>query len=180
MNFIEEIFFNKQDSSVHLLFQKFSRGIFKDRALISAKKTGNKYSISTGPEFSNELVKDVARKLGDKKTKVTGSIISTMDLTGKLDFKGKKQFQGVKNYSVEKEMSGNEIIKLLGDFPKAFFALSFKAEDTELKIKPKAPTSGKPKSKNDEKPKAGFCKITTTDENLGKSFVFEKQDFKKA
>ena len=28
--------------------------------------------------------------------------------------------------------------------------------------------------------KADFCKIITTDEKIGKGFVFEKSDFKKA
>ncbi len=180
MNFIEKIFEHKTDNLVHLQFQKFSRGIFKDRALISAKKTGNKYTISTSPEFANELVLEVAKKLGERKTKVTGGIISTADLTGKLDFSSKKQFQGVKNYSIDKEMSGHEIIKLVEEFPKAFFGLSFKTDETELKIKAKAPKSAKPKNKTDEKPKADFCKLITTDENLGKDFIFEKQNFKKA
>jgi hypothetical protein len=161
-------------------FQKFSKGVFSNRALINARKSKNKYSISTSNEFANELVRDVAEKLGNKKTKITGSIISTSDLTGKLDFSDKKQFQGVKNYSIDKEMSGDEILKLLNEFPKAFFALSFKTDDTELKIKPKAPKLGKPKNKEDEKPKGDFCKLVTTDENLGKGFVFEKHDFKKA
>jgi hypothetical protein len=179
MNFIEKIFLNKTDNLVHLQFQKFSRGIFDNRALINAKKTGSKYTIFMGPEFANELVREVAKKLGDNKTNVTGGIISTIDLTGKVEFSNKKQFQGVKNYSIDKEMNGNEIIKLIDEFPKAFFALSFKTKDTELKIKAKAPKSGKPKSK-DESPKADFCKLITTDEDLGKGFVFEKQNFKKA
>ncbi len=180
MNFIEKIFLNKSDHLVHLQFQKFSRGTFSNKALISAKKTGDKYTIFTDAEFANELVRETAAKLGNKKTRVTGSIISTSDLTGKLDFNGKKQFQGVKNYSIDKEMDGNEILKLLNEFPRAFFALSFKTDDTELKIKPKAPKSGKPKGKGDVKPKVDFCKVITTDSNLGKGFVFEKHDFKKA
>jgi hypothetical protein len=180
MNFIEKIFLNKSDYLVHLQFQKYSRGTFAYKALISARKTGNKYTIFTDAEFANELVRENAVKLGNKKTKITGSVISTGDLTGKLDFKSKKQFQGVKNYSIDEEMDGHEILKLLEEFPKAFFALSFKTEDTEIKIKPKAPKSGKPKNKDDEEQKVNFCKVITTDSSIGKGFVFEKQDFKKA
>ncbi|MFZ1970873.1 MAG: hypothetical protein WAU65_01690 [Candidatus Nanoarchaeia archaeon] len=180
MNFIEKIFLKETDNLVHLQFQKFSRGTFGNRALINAKKSGNKYSITTSAEFANELVREVAQKLGDKKTVFTGAVISTFDLTGKLDFNSKKQFQGVKSYIINKEMTGNEIIKLIDEFPKAFFGLSFKIEDTELKVKPKAPKSGKPKSKDDEKPKGDFCKIVTTDEKIGRGFVFEKSDFKRA
>ncbi len=180
MNFIEKIFLKKIDNTVHLQFQKFSRGVFKDKALVNAKKTGNKYTIFTSYEFANELVREVAEKLGNGKANFKGAVISTSDLTGKLDFNDKKQFQGVKSYIIDKEMSGNDVLKLLNEFPKAFFGLSFSAGDTELKIKAKAPKSGKPKSKEGENPKADFCKIITTDEKIGKGFVFEKHDFKKA
>jgi len=179
MNFIKKIFERKEDEDVHLQFQKFSKGEFRDRALIKAKKTGNKFTITTTSEFANEMVKDVAYKLGEKMTNVTGAIVATSDLTGKIDFKEKKQFQGVKRYLIEKEMSGDKIKKLVDEFPKAFFALSFKSNDSELKIKPKAPKSAKP-GKGDEKPKPDFCKLITTDESLGKSFVFEKPNFKSA
>ncbi|KHO51477.1 MAG: hypothetical protein QT05_C0041G0011 [archaeon GW2011_AR13] len=97
-----------------------------------------------------------------------------------IDFKSKKQFQGVKTYLIDKEMTGNDLISLLNKFPKTFFALSFDVgEDFKLKIKPKAPTSGKP-GKGEEKPKVDFCRLVTTDEKIGKSFIFEVNDFKDA
>ena len=98
------------------------------------------------------MVKTVAEKLGDDKTQVKGAIVSTSDLTGELDFKDKKQFQGVKRYLIDKEMSGTEIIELLDKFLRGFFALSFEAGDSVLKIKPKAPKSGKPESGKRESP----------------------------
>jgi hypothetical protein len=122
----------------------------------------------------------MAKKMGNEKTLVEGAVISTSDLTGKIDFNEKKQFQGVKKYLIKKEMSGDEIISLLDEFPKTFFGLSFQPnENNKLKIKPKAPKSGKP-GKGDEGPKADFCKLITTDEKIGKSFVFEKENFKTA
>lgn len=181
MNFIKKIFDGDIDESVHLQFQKFSKGEFKDRAIIKAKQSRGKYTIITTAEFANEMVKTVAEKLGDEKTNIKGAIISTSDLSGELDFQNKKQFQDVKKYIIDKEMSGNEIINLINKFPKAFFALSFKTEkdNTTLKIKPKAPKSAKPKNK-EEKSKPNFCKLITTDSKLEKSFVFEKPDFKTA
>ena len=74
-------------------------------------------------------------------------------------------------------MSGNEIIELEEKFPKSFFALSFEVGDTKLKIKPKAPKAPKPKNK-DGNAKPDFCSLKTKDEELAKSFVFEKPDFK--
>jgi hypothetical protein len=181
MNFIKKIFKNKPDDSVHLQFQKFGRGEFKNRALISARKSGNKYTISTTAEFANELVREAAGKLGDNKVRVTGAIVSTNDLKEELDFKEIKQFQGVKRYIIDKEMNRDEILSLLEKFPKAFFALSFNCDkdSTNLKIKPKAPKSGKP-GKKGEKPKPNFCRITTTDRALAEDFIFEVPDFKKA
>jgi hypothetical protein len=180
MNFIKKIIDNRIDEQVHAQFQKFSRGEFKNRAIVHVKKSANKCSINTSSEFSNELVKIMAQKLGSKKTKITGGIISTADLTNEIEFKEKKQFQGVKKYVIEKEMSGEEIIKLLDKFPKAFFALTFEVGDDKLKIKPKAPKSGKPGSKGEDAPKPDFCKLITNDKKIIESFVFEKPDFKVA
>ncbi|MEK6820026.1 MAG: hypothetical protein AABY03_02425 [Nanoarchaeota archaeon] len=180
MNFVKKIFDGKIDDDVHKQFQKYSRGEFRNKAEIFAKQSKGKITINASADFANELVKDVARKLGNEKTNVTGAVISTSDLTGKIKFKSKKQFQGVKNYAIDEEMSGNEILKLLEEFPKTFFALSFKTSDSELKIKPKAPKAGKPGKENEERKKPDFCKLITTDKHLGESFVFEKPDFKEA
>jgi len=180
MNFIKKVFEGNSDESIHLHFQKFSKGEFRDRALIEAKNSKGKYTIKTSSEFANELVRDVAEKLGDDKTKITGAIVSTQDLTGELDFKDKKQFQGVKRYLIDKEMSGKEILSLLEKFPKNFFALSFEAGDCKLKIKPKAPKSGKPGKEKEDGPKADFCTLKTNDKNIAESFIFEKPNFTEA
>src|SRR3989344_3361200 len=179
MNFIKKIFDDKIDNCVHLQFQKFSRGEFRNRALIEAKNSNGKFTIKTSAEFANELVRDSAEKLGSQKTKITGAIISTADLKNELNFKNIKQFHGVKRYLIENEMSGNEIIRLLDKFPKNFFALSFSVGDSVLKIKPKAPKSGK-HGKETEEIKVDFCSLKTFDSEIGKNFVFEKPDFKRA
>ncbi len=181
MNFIKKVVDGNFDESVHLQFQKFSKGEFKNKAMIEAKNSKGKYTIKTSPEFANELVRTMAKKLGNGKTKITGAIVSTLDLKDDLEYKEVKQFQGVKRYLIDKEMSGNEIINLLDKFPKNFFALSFSTPDGDiLKIKPKAPKSGKPSSKGDDKPKVDFCSLKTTDKEIAKEFIFENPDFKKA
>jgi len=181
MNFIKKIFDKKIDESVHSQFQKFSRGEFKDKALVKVKKVKDKYTILTTYEFANEFVKMVAEKLGSDKTKIMGTIVSTSDLTEELNFKEKKQFQGVKRYMIDSEMSGEELLNLLDKFPKAFFGLSFNVEkeNLQLKIKAKAPKSAKPKNK-EESPAPDFCKLITNDREIAVSFVFEKPDFKTA
>jgi len=131
------------DEAVHLQFQKFSRGEFKNRAIIKAKFSSGKYTINTSAEFANELVRDLAKKLADKKTIVTGGIISTVNLKeipkyhNLLAHTNVKQFQGVKNYQINLELSGNEIIDIIDAFPKAFFALSFSTGENVLKINQK-------------------------------------------
>jgi hypothetical protein len=176
MNFIKKVFDETIDDSVHLQFQKFGKGEFRDRALVKVKKTGSKYTITTSSEFTNDLVRVMAEKLRNNKTQVTGAIVSTSDLKGELEFKEIKQFQGVKRYLIDNEMSGEEILNLLNKFPKVFFALSFSAEASVLKIKPKGPKTGKPKNK-EEAPKPDFCKLITNNEIIAKAFVFEKINF---
>ena len=178
MNFIKKIFDKQIDDSVHIKFRKFGKGEFRDRALIKARQSKGKYTITTTAEFANEMVRTLAEKLGDEKSHIKGAIITTGSLD--IDFKEKKQFQGVKKYIIEKEMSGNEILNLINEFPKAFFALTFDSQDSKLKIKPKAPKSGKPSSKKGAKPVPDFCRLVTTDVKLGQDFVFEKPDFNKA
>lgn len=186
MNFIKKIADKKVDALVHLQFQKFSKGEFTNRAIIKVKKSGSKYTISTTAEFANDLVRDVAEKLDTTKTEVKGGIISTVNLKEIPKYKDilahakVKQFQGVKNYQISTELSGKEIVEMVDAFPKAFFGLSFESENTKLKIKPKAPKSGKPSSKGEETPNPDFCRIVTTDTELGKSFIFEKDNFKDA
>jgi hypothetical protein len=179
MNFIKRIFDEDIDESVHMQFQKFSKGEFRYRAIIEAKNSKGKFTIKTSAEFARNLVRTMAEKLGEDKTNITGAVVSTSDLTGELEFKEKKQFQGVKRYLIDKEMSGTEIIGLLDKFPKTFFALTFNVGDDKLKIKPKAPKSGKP-GKGDAAPKADFCSLKTKDKELGESFIFEKTDFQVA
>jgi len=170
--FIRKIFENKADELVHLQFQKFSKGEFKNKAIIEATISKGNFKISTSAEFANELVRAVAEKLTGK-THVKGIIISTLDLSKDIEFIGKKQFMGIKQYIIEKEMDGREIISALNKLPTAFFALSFKADNTELKIKPKAPKSAKPPTKGESAPKADFCKLITRDSNLAKNMLFD-------
>lgn len=186
MNFIKNIFDGDNEESVHLQFQKFSRGEFRNRALIEAKNSSGRYTLKTSAEFGNDIIKIGAGKLGDNKTIVTGAIISTNNLKENPEFSELlrdaevKQFQGVKRFMIKKEMSGIEIKNFLDKNPQAFFGLSFKGDDFEIKIKAKAPKSGKPGSKGEERPKADFCKLIVKDKEIAESFVFEKSNWKNA
>ncbi len=176
-SFIKKIFDAKGtkecDNIVHVVFQKFSRGEFHNKAVALYSHSKDKYSISTTYEYSNDMARMMAELLGHNKTKVTGVIVSTRDLKSELKYTSIKQFAGVKQYILDGEMSGTEIIELLNKLPTAFFALSMKVGNSEIKIKPKAPISGKPSTKTDAAPKADFCKFYTTDKKLMEAFVFD-------
>lgn len=169
--FIKKIFDGASDELVHLQFQKFSRGVFKDRAMVKASRSAKGYSIATTAEYANDLVRLIAHKLGSSSTEVNGVVVSTMDLKGKIPSSGLKQFMGIKQYVVSGSMKGTDIIALLDAAPDAFFALTFTAGEHILKIKPKAPKSAKP-STSEAGPKIDFCSLKTPDEKLVHELVF--------
>jgi hypothetical protein len=176
--FIKKIFTEKSDDFVHQQFQKFSRGIFADKALVRVTKSAKGYAMWTGAEYANELVRAMAEKLGSNKSKITGSVVSTLKLKENPTLQsllancGLKQFAGVKQYLVNTEVSGHEIIKCLDAAPEGFFALSFIFGDSILKIKAKAPKSAKP-STSEKAAKADFCNLKTSDGELITKFVWE-------
>lgn len=174
-SFIRKIFEGgaEGDNLAHIQFQKFGKGTYDNRALVSARKSGAGFSIGTSAEYANELVRAVAEKLGSSKAQVTGAVITTLNLAGQLECQNVKRYIGIKQYQIDRQMSGAELIALLDRFPLAFFALSFSAGDTQLKIKPKAPKSAKPGAKGEAKPKANFCKLATDDVGIVQSVLFD-------
>lgn len=184
---MKKVFEGRADEFAHLQFQKFSRGEFKNKAGVLARKIKGRYSISTTPEYSNELVRMFAEKLGEKKIRVSGPIISTRNLKDIPEFKqilaeaNVKQFMGVKQFMIDKELSGNEITSMMNLSPLSHFGFSMKIGEEELKIKPKAPKSAKPSTKGEETPKVDFCKLLTCDKEIIRSVLFDvPENFKKA
>lgn len=182
--FIKKIFEKKakNDELVHSQFQKFSKGEFNDRAMIRIKKSGEKYNLSTTSEYAKELIVNLAEKLKDRKVLVEGALVSALKLDG-FEYKEKKSAIGVNKYLIENEMSGNEIVELCKRIDKAFFALSFKFDDNELKIQVKSPKSSKSAGsakKEDEKAKIDFCKLKTNHKDIIGCFLLDEEikDFK--
>jgi hypothetical protein len=176
---VKNIFQEIKDDSNHDEFVKFSRGEFKNRYLINSKKQANKYAIKTSYEFANFLVKSCLKHVDDS-VKITGLIATTLDLKDVIDFDISKisQFQGVKKYIINTTAKRDSIISLIDKYPRAFFAISFKGNDFDLKIKNKSPQSGKPKGGEDE-PKVDFCTLKTDDKKILDEFFFDTGvDFK--
>ncbi len=174
---IFKIFNNELDQEVHDSFLKFSRGLFPDRYLLSGKKQKDKWVIKTGNEYTNYLVKYFLGK--ESKFKIKGVIVATFDISEKADFeiKGVKQFMGIKQAVVDGEIESQKIIKLMNEYPRAFYALTFSGKDFELKVKPKAPKSAKPSTKGEKGAVADFCSLKTTDKKIIEDIFFDNVEF---
>ena len=185
-SFIKKIFSGKKDELVHLQFQKFSKGEFREKALVNVSKSKEVYSISTTYEYANEFVRSVACRIKDGETvSVSGVIVSTRNLKELPEFSkllggaDVKQFMGVKQFKINTKMTGKEIVNLCDSLPNSFLGLSFSISGTELKVKPKAPKSAKPSSSGEKAPKPDFCKIKTSDLSLVNEVLFDVDEFKK-
>jgi len=177
---IKKIFDGNFDAEIHSDFLKFGRGEYKDRYLLEGKKQGGgKWAIKTGPEFVNYLVKKCLGKVSGK-VAVKGIIVSTMDLRKEVTFEIKKagNFQGVRKIQIETEVDAQEILGLMDKYPRVFFALSFKGDNFDLKVKAKAPKSGKPGKESEEGPTADFCSLKTEDKSIVQEVFFDVPDFK--
>jgi len=172
---IKKVFMGEFDEEVHSDFLKFSRGNFKNRYLIEAKRQKDKWAIKTSAEFANFLVRKCLEKSPEGRIAMKGIIVSTMDLKDEIRFEIKKtgNFQGIRKIEIDTEITANEILDLMNKFPRVFFALSFSTPDCQLKIKPKAPKSGKPGKEDGEGPRADFCTLKTQDEEIVKELLFD-------
>ena len=169
------------DESVHDALVKFSKGEFPNRYLIQSKKQKDKWSIKTSAEFANFFVsKGLESVQGD--LDISGVIVATFDVSKESDIEVQrvKQFMGIKQAVINSKISGKKILELMEKFPKAFFALSFKTEGFELKIKAKAPKSAKPSTKGGEDIKIDFCSLKTTREDIAREVLFGVENAKEA
>ncbi|MDH3353216.1 MAG: hypothetical protein OEL87_02105 [Nanoarchaeota archaeon] len=175
---IKKIFDGDLDESVHISFLKFGRGEYKNKFLIEGKKQAKNWGVKTGTEYVNFLVRRCLEKAGGP-VAIKGVIVSTLDLRdeAKFEFKKVSNFQGVRKHVIDGEINPEDIFTLMDKYPKAFFALSFKGDDFVLKVKPKAPTSGKPGKEKDGGPTADFCSLKTGDKSLIDELFFGVGEF---
>ncbi len=178
MNVIKKIFQGVEDEEVHQNFVRFGKGEFDNRYLIYARKqkTQEKWTIKTSSEFANYLVKKCLLE-GEEKIKISGIIISTYELNFDFPIKDTKKYMGIIKYVVDEEIEKEKVINLMNEHPRIFYALSFSTSKSKLKIKKKAPKSGKPSSKGPKKKNANFCTLKTKDESFVQDLVFDYHNF---
>lgn len=180
-NVINKIFSGEVDSEVHDDFVKFSKGVFENRYLLEGKKQASKWAVKSSSEFANYFVRKCLRKVSGL-VEIKGIIVSTnKGLKEKFEFEieGEKGYMGIKQFLINSSIEPEKILKLMEKYPKAFYALSFKTDNCELKIKAKAPKSGKPgKREDDGEPRADFCSLKTSDAEIVRDLFFDFPDFK--
>jgi hypothetical protein len=176
---LRKIFEKEIDSQVHEEFIKFSKGSFKNKYLIEAKKQKNGWAVKTGSEFANFLVRSCLEKIKGE-VKVSGIIVATFNVSTKAEFEVEriKKFMGIQQAVISTTTHPQKILKLMDLFPRAFFALSFSEQNFQLKIKAKAPKSAKPSSGGDKGPSPDFCSLKTDDAQIVKDLLFDCFDAK--
>ena len=174
---MKRIFEGAFDDEVHGAFLKFGRGEYRNKYLLEGKRQAKKWAVKAGAEYANFLVRKCLEKI-DGSVEVKGIIVSTLDLRDEIGFDVVKvgNFQGIRKNVIDTEVEASEILALMDKFPRVFFALSFKGEGFVLKIKPKAPKSGKP-GKGGEKPVADFCSLKTDDGGIVDELFFGVGEF---
>lgn len=176
---VGKLFNSESDEEVHREFVKFGKGLFKDRYLIEGKKQASAWSIKTSAEFSNYLVKEGLKKVNGN-IDVKGVIISTFDVSDKtsIQIDKVKKYMGIQQAIVNTSVNAKDLLDLMDREPKVHYGLSFKTQDFQLKIKEKAPKSGKPGKKGEDGPKADFCSVKTTDRKIVDELFFDCKEFK--
>ncbi len=178
-NVMKSIFDGNMNNDVHDAFVKFGCGRFENRYLLEGKKQKNGWSIKTSAEFVNALVEmclaDVQEPLD-----VNGIIVYTIDLSNDIKFpiERVKKFMGIKQFVVDTKVEPEKLRELIEKYPRAFYALSFKTNGCELKVKSKAPKSAKPSASGEKEAKPDFCSLKTPDEKIINELFFDFSNFK--
>jgi len=171
-NIFKKIAEGINDFEVHSEFIKFSKGTFENRYLIECKKQKKMFSLKTSAEFSNYLVRNCLKKINGE-VSIKGIIISTFPLNLDFPVEKIKKYMGIQQSVINTNVQASKILEIVEKYPRVFFGLSFSGEDFTLKIKEKAPKSGKPSSKGEDAPRADFCYLKTKDYSIVEDLLFD-------
>lgn len=182
-NILYDIFAGRENPSMHNEFVRYSRGVFSYRYLLEAKRQKAGWAIKTSAEYVNFLVRACLARV-TAPLHVTGVVVSTFDVHTEAQklfpVAGVKRFAGIKQLVIDADVKPGDILALMQQFPRAFFALSFATPEATLKIKAKAPKSAKPASSGEKAPAAEFCSVKTNDGELVKTLLFDIPECKEA
>ena len=179
MNFIKKMCEGKYDQDVQQQMKRFSTGDFNNKAIVEIKN-GKKIKVKTTFEYANWFVKFLAEK-GEGDYSIQGGVLSTTDLRDELGVEvvSYKQFMGVKKMEINAELPKEKVLDLLNNYHDAMMLFTFENNYGKLKIKVKAPKSGKEKA--DKEPKVNYCVFVTEDREFLDEFAFDfNKEFKGA
>jgi len=154
--------------------------MLQHKCSIPRKGQKDKWAIKTSAEFGNFLVRSCLKKVPEgEDVNIKGAIIATFPVAEKANFEIEKvkKFMGIQQAVVNTTVKPGDILILMDEFPRAFFALTIKTDKFDLKIKAKAPKSGKPGKKGDKEPKADFCSIKTNEKDIIDDLIFDFPGF---
>ncbi|MGK0208772.1 MAG: hypothetical protein ACI83O_000026 [Patescibacteria group bacterium] len=171
---VKKIFDGVADDEVHISLLRNGRGEFSDKFLVDAKKQASKWSVKTGFEYVNTIVRNCLTALDGAETKISGVIVTTLDLKNEITFPVIKigNFQGVRSIKINDMVNPTLLLDLMDKYPKAFVALTFKTPDFELKVKAKGPKPPKG-AKGDEDTKADFLSLKTNNWDMIADLFFD-------
>jgi hypothetical protein len=157
----------------HEAFIKYSKGTFRNKYLIQAKRGKEGLTIKMTNEYVNDVVRAGLQRCTGK-ISVTGVIVATFDVRAEIDFPttGMKQFMGIKQVTLNGEVASERLLALLEKQPRAFYALSFSFPGGSIKTKAKAPKSAKPSSGGEKEIAPDFCTLKTNDEQIIGELLF--------
>ncbi|MFH1972898.1 MAG: hypothetical protein ABIJ18_05475 [archaeon] len=179
MNFIKTMCEGKYDQDIQQQMKRFSTGTFENRAITEIKNSKS-IKVKTTFEYANWFVRFLVER-GSGNFKIEGVVLSKKDLRDELgvEVSSYKQFMGVKKMEINTELPKEKILELLNNYPDVLLLFSFETKYGKLKIKAKAPKSGK--EKPDAEPKVDYCVFVTEEKGFLDEFAFDfSQDFKDA
>jgi hypothetical protein len=168
MSFVlESLLRKKEDPSIHAAFIKYSKGTFRQRYLVQAKKGKEGWTVKTNADYVNSIVAEALRSCPGK-IEVTGVIVATFDVRKEAAFpiEGMKQFMGIKQAIVKGTLPAQALLSLMEKQPRAFYALSFSFPGGSVKTKAKAPKSAKPSTSGEKEVAPDFCTLKTSDQSF--------------
>ena len=177
-HFLKILFNGNKSSDTHNEFIKFGRGRYENKYLLYGKKQKDKWSMKTSAEFANYLVRKCLEKSSEK-IEMKGIILSTFDLTKEIEFEFEdiKKYMGIQQLIINGSVDKNKLLKLMEKYPRVFYGLSFSGNSFELKIKAKAPKSGKPAASGEKEAMPDFCSLKTNDKTIVDELFFDHPNF---
>lgn len=135
MNFIKEIFRgNPEQDYIHQKFIRYGRGEFQG-PVISLKKSNKDIKVNGTVDYAN-ILSELILNNSNENIKVSGNILSKMEIKSKLISKTKKK-RGFFNSELKGDFVPDELLKLYEEFKDAYFLLDLYSGDREFKLKTK-------------------------------------------